>query len=107
MVLSKEPFAAYGLLGLLLLTTSAHAALVERDLREPGDALITFDTITGLEWLDLTESVDFSFAEVEAGAGGFLADGWRHGTGAEVCGLFVGLGARSQSLSWGNSHRHH
>ena len=54
----------------------------------PFDATITVDTETGLEWLDLTETVGLSYAQVEAGAGGFVADGWRHATVHEVCDLF-------------------
>ena len=54
----------------------------------PFDATITVDTETGLEWLDLTETVGLSYAQVEAGAGGYVADGWRHATVHEVCDLF-------------------
>ena len=71
----------------------AQAALVEIDLNTPGDGLVTRDTVTRLDWLDLTESTDLSFDQVEADVGGFISDGWRHATGAEVCALFAAVGA--------------
>ncbi len=37
-----------------LALSSAHASLVSRDLFDPGDALLTLDTETGLQWLDFT-----------------------------------------------------
>ena len=70
----------------------ARAALVEIDLNTPGDGLVTRDTVTRLDWLDLTESTDLSFDQVEADVGGFISDGWRHATGAEVCALFAAVG---------------
>lgn len=36
----------------IALATACNAALVERDLLNPGDGLITFDSSSGLEWLD-------------------------------------------------------
>jgi len=68
-----------------LLALPAAAELLEIDLAAPGDGLVTRDTATALDWLDLTESAGLSFADVEAGAGGFTADGWRYATEAEVC----------------------
>ena len=32
---------------------SLHAAVLERDWLTPGDGLLTYDTVTGREWLDL------------------------------------------------------
>ena len=77
----------------ILVAPAAHAALVEIDLNTPGDGLVTRDTDTRLDWLDLTESTDLSYDQVEADVGGFISDGWRHATGAEVCGLFAAVGA--------------
>ena len=76
----------------ILVAPAAQAALVEIDLNTPGDGLVTRDTETRLDWLDLTESTNLSFDQVEAGAGGFISDGWRHATGAEVCALFASVG---------------
>lgn len=49
-------------LGLFLVAPSPAAAiLIERDLNAPGDKLLTFDTTTGFEWLDLTATNGFSY----------------------------------------------
>ena len=54
---------------------------------------MTLDTGTGLEWLDLTESINRSFDNVSGqfGAGGDFA-GWRHANFAIVSTLFVNAG---------------
>jgi len=87
-------------LGSLLLLAPAWLAaqpagsdLLEVDLDEPEDGLVTRDTTAGLDWLDPVLSSGLSFAEVEADVGGFFSDGWRHATGGEVCRLFDALGA--------------
>lgn len=41
--------------------TSAHAVLVERDWITEGDSLITYDTKTGLEWLDIPATADMPY----------------------------------------------
>ena len=77
----------------ILVAPAAQAGLLEIDLNAPGDALVTRDTDTGLDWLDLTESTNLSFDQVEADVGGFISDGWRHATGAEVCALLAAVDA--------------
>ena len=77
----------------ILVAPAAQAVLLEIDLNTPGDGLVTRDTVTRLDWLDLTESTDLSFDQVEADVGGFISDGWRHATGAEVCTLFASADA--------------
>lgn len=74
------------------LAAPAPAALIVVDLVAPGDGLVTRDTASGLDWLDVTETRGVTFDAVEAGAGGWIAAGWRHATGAEVCALFTTLG---------------
>jgi hypothetical protein len=82
------------LLALLLcwIPGSAAALVLAVDLSQPGDGLVTRDTDSGLEWLDLTLTTNLSWNEVEAGAGGWLAAGWRRATGQEVCGLMGSFG---------------
>lgn len=75
-------------LSLVSLPPTARGALIELDLQVPGDGLITLDTNTNLEWLDPSLTLGLSFDEVSGGAGGWIADGWRYATGAEVCNLF-------------------
>ena len=58
-------------LGLLVATLGfvqpASAALIEQDLFTSGDGLITLDTSTGLEWLDVTETLGQTYNAVAAG----------------------------------------
>lgn len=49
----------------LLLSFSACAALVERDLWDSGDGLITSDGLSGLDWLDVTATLNQSWNAVE------------------------------------------
>ncbi len=49
---------------------------------------MTRDGTSGLDWLDLTQSSGFSYEEIEAGAGGFTGDGWRHASTSEMCDFF-------------------
>src|SRR5262245_29957593 len=77
-------------LAVTLLALPAQAELLEVDLLAPGDKLITRDTETGLDWLDLGGvTTNLSYDAVHGGAGGWLASGWRYATEAEVCALFV------------------
>ncbi len=47
-----------------LTLNSAQAAIFERDLLSPGDRLITVDTSTGLEWLDLDVTRNTSYSAI-------------------------------------------
>jgi hypothetical protein len=77
-----------------LFTTQAFASLVELDyVYGSGDKQLTFDSSSGLEWLDLTATRGRSINQVEAGFGGYLADGFRYATGSEVLHLFETAGA--------------
>jgi hypothetical protein len=69
----------------LLLSANANAALVSADLSIVGDGLITRDTNSGMEWLDLTESQNYSYNYVSSqfGIGGQF-EGWRYATSSEV-----------------------
>ena len=60
-------FAAVSQAGLLNLS--------ERDYLSSGDALITYDATTGLEWLDLTYTAGNSILDTEADAS-IWANGW-------------------------------
>ncbi len=71
---------------------TARAALIERDLLVAGDKLLTVDTATGLEWLDLTATRGLSYNQVAAGAGGWTSLGFRFGTQNQVNQLYVDAG---------------
>lgn len=59
---------------------SAWGSLVSRDLTPgSGDGLITFDPLTGLEWLDLSATQGLSYAAICSASNGYLADfGFRY-----------------------------
>ena len=77
---------------LCLASTQLNAALVAvTDNTSPGGVNnVTHDTVTGLEWLDLTASSGISYDDITlqfAVSGTF--EGWHHATRAEVQDLFV------------------
>jgi hypothetical protein len=69
-------------------SVSANADLFELDFNSSGDGLVTLDTDTGLEWLDLTETDGYQQLEIANGAGGFLSSGWQIADVYQVCNLF-------------------
>jgi hypothetical protein len=81
------------LLSLLLSVGMARGALVSSDWQTVGDNLITRDTTSGLDWLDLTQTGNRSYNDVSSqlGAGGQFA-GFRYATQAEVTALFSQFG---------------
>ena len=68
----------------LLASGVAHAALVQQDLLTAGDGLITLDTATDLEWLDLTATQDLSVDQVLGGAGGWVNSGFQYASFSQV-----------------------
>lgn len=70
----------------LLFSIHTHAALIDQ-------GLITQDTRTGIEWLDLTETagLTFNYVSAQLGAGGAF-EGWRYATVDEVEGYFDSAG---------------
>ncbi len=63
--------------------------LAVADLRSTGDCLLTQDTKTGLEWLDLNATVNRSYDDVAAGFGGYTTSGFRFASRSEVDQLFA------------------
>jgi len=74
------------------IATRASAALISVDRLLAGDGQITRDTLSGLDWLDLTLTTNVSYNDIQADFGGWISDGWRHATRAEACQLFVNAG---------------
>jgi len=72
-----------------LFCTSTNAALIEIDLLSANDAFITRDTTTGLDWLDVTLTINRSVNEVLGGYGGFINMGFRYATTDEVMTLYM------------------
>lgn len=69
----------------------SQAALIEADLNAVGDKLLTVDTSTGLEWLDVTATVGLNYFPAEATAY-VTVQGFRHATQSEVSGLLAAFG---------------
>ena len=83
---------------LTLLTTAiligsigtVNASLISQDLSAQGDGLLTYDSTTGLSWLDLTQTVGKTYNEVLAGFGGFTTSlGFRYATEIEFSKLLT------------------
>lgn len=93
---------------LLLSITSAQAALVATDWKTQGDALSTLDEQTGIEWLDLTETVGMSYSQISGmfGNGGQFG-GWRFPTATEIFSLYDNqfAGIDSASVAINNSYQ--
>lgn len=69
----------------------AQAVLMELDLNSPGDKLLTLDTSTGLEWLDITETTGLNYFPAEATV--FVtSQGFRHASQSEVNVLLSSFG---------------
>jgi len=93
----------YYLIAVLITLVAAidlRAAIIERDLYEPGDGLLTFDTINRREWLDVTATGELSFAAVEwLLAPGRPLDGFELGSVADVELLVDSSGLNSISMT--------
>jgi len=76
-------------------------ALVQQNLVSgTGDQLMTLDTETNLEWLNLTATANLSYLEVLGGAGGYTTTyGFRYATGAEIALLLQHAGITKYGLT--------
>lgn len=79
----------------------AHAGIVERDWKNPGDGLLTFDDSNNREWLDLTETQGMSIADVTSKLGpiGDYA-GFVHASANDVLGLATSAGVQIDLRPW-------
>ncbi len=90
------------LAGCFVLTGSMSAAVISRDWVTPGDGLLTYDTLSGLEWLDLSQTLmgdypgvtfeDRFQAVVAKTASGERFEGFRVATVAEAKQLILSSG---------------
>jgi len=90
----KSIFCALG----LLICNLANAGLIEVDYEgiAGADTAITFDTNTGLEWLDLTETNGISYSNMLTLLGsGQQYEGWRYANYGEVAAIFDYFSLRS------------
>ncbi len=80
-----------GLLAGVLSAPPALAALIEVDLLVASDALVTRDTASGLDWLDLTATLGLSTTDALAAAV-VSGNGFSLATEAQVIALFANAG---------------
>jgi cysteine-rich repeat protein len=85
----------------ILLASPSLATLEEIDLLAPGDGLVTRDSASGLDWLDVPQTAGLTYNQVLGGAGGWLTQGWRHATAQEICDLFEQYAIRPASCPSG------
>jgi hypothetical protein len=78
------------------LALPAQASLIVRDYATPGDGLITYDPLTGLEWLDLSVSLNSPPGSVVANYSGF-----RLAYRSEVESLLIAAGIPQAHLNTG------
>jgi len=75
---------------IVCISISANAAVVSTDWQNLGDNLITHDTVSGFDWLDLTETNTLSFNQVSGQLGaGDQFQGFRYATESEVVALWA------------------
>lgn len=83
------------LVGVMLfgMAGTANAVLIANNCGFSGAGDCTLDTVTGLQWLDLTESTNlsFNFVSTQFGSGGQF-EGYRYASEAEVFTLFTDAG---------------
>lgn len=73
---------------LTLPVVSAQAALID-------NGVTTFDSSSGLVWLDLTETTGLTPSDILADVSGFMSSGWSVASGDQVDNLFQSAGAPS------------
>jgi hypothetical protein len=87
----KLPFSLSLTLVAVMLASPASATLVQGDLFTAGDGLLTIDSDTNQEWLDLTKTQGLSYNQALASI--YVTDhGFRHSTVGEVAALFSNAG---------------
>jgi hypothetical protein len=91
----KSSYIFAGFFSLCVSAVSANAAPIVKDLWVAGDGLLTVDTKTGYEWLDLSLTMNKSYNQITAGYGGYLASGFRYATKDEVADLVVDSGLQT------------
>ena len=85
-----QPFLFITFFGIF---TTANAVLIERDWQTPGDALLTYDTVTGKEWLDVPATSDLSYNQVAAlMAPGAIYESFAFATEQQVLSFFHSAG---------------
>ena len=104
MIKTRRNWAVWSVATVLFLASAAPAALVSQDDPDYGVGSITFDTDTGLQWLDVPLSQARTYLDVagEFGIGGDF-EGFRHAFGAELVQLYMNAGIPDINVSGGSA----
>jgi len=70
----------------------AQASLISKDLLTQDDGLITQDSQTQLEWLDLSATNEVSVVDILNGYGGYYDKGFRYASESQVLNLYINAG---------------
>jgi hypothetical protein len=84
--------AALVLLTSLAVNSGQASTLSSQDLLHAGDGLVTFDSRTNLQWLDVPATQGVSQYDILDGSGGWIAEGFRYATFEEYKGLLSSSG---------------
>lgn len=99
---NSKSFKSFFATAVLLTSFPVFSALITKDLDTIGDGLLTLDTQSKLEWLDLSPTVgnQRSYNDMVSGVGGrdFYSEGFVHATGSQITNLYTSVG-----MTWLNS----
>lgn len=75
----------------VIFTPVVNATIIATDLTSTGDGYLTYDSATGLEWLDVPLTMELSFNQATETT--YVQDlGFRHATDTEIRGLLASFG---------------
>ncbi len=101
-MLYLRSFNRFILISLALLGLSVSSAIASLTSGDSSFGLgsITIDSVSGLEWLDLTYTAGWSYDDVSGNLTGGTWDGWRYATGDEVDAFWANGGSTGTADAW-------
>lgn len=91
------------MLSSFFVVANANATLTSIDyVYNSGDSLITVDSVTGLQWLDVTLTTNQTFDQVRQGE--WIANGFRYATKVELQTLFLNAGTPDDGFDQATTH---
>jgi hypothetical protein len=83
----------------ICMVETAGAIIISENLSASGDELLTYDSATGLSWLDVSLTVNKSYNDIMSGYGAYTTTlGFRYATENEVAQLFSDAGVTSGNI---------
>ncbi len=76
------------------------AALVTRNLYSAGDGLLTYDEVTGLEWLDYSARPTYALQDFRKDSGNLTTLGFQFASRDELFNFLLDAGVNSVSSPW-------